>query len=146
MYRCPHISLKPVLSSHSETAVLMFISKTHLLLLVHFFSTFILLSLWISPQPPPLSLLPPHFLFTLLHQKHRIGIWLTDCLSPWLNGCLTDSLSSKAACITTLTWPQLQTKQTNYSKHHTSEVQVRFDPTCVNLLFQREANTFNLKV
>ena len=146
MYRCPHISLKPVLSSHSETAVLMFISKTHLLLLVHFFSTFILLSLWISPQPPPLSLLPPHFLFTLLHQKHRIGIWLTDCLSAWLNGCLTDSLSSKAACITTLTWPQLQTKQTNYSKHHTSEVQVRFDPTCVNLLFQREANTFNLKV
>lgn len=54
----------------------------------------------------PISTLSSPFLFTSLRQKRRILlIWLFD----WLNECLTDSLSSKAACITTVTWPQSQT-------------------------------------
>lgn len=50
-----------------------------------------------------------HFLFTLLHQKRRICRQLTGCLTDWLNEYLTGLLSSEADCITTATWPQLQT-------------------------------------
>lgn len=58
------------------------------LLLVLFSPLFSLLTPRTSPHPPsfPFPALSSHFFFTPLHQK-------LNCLTDWLNECLTDSLT-----------------------------------------------------
>lgn len=105
--------------------VYMFFSITYLLLLVLFSP--LPLSHSCRDQPSASSLFPAlfsHFLFTLLHQKRRICIQLTGCLTDWLNEYLTGLLISvEAVCITIATWRQLPT---NYMKTQ----RFCFDPIC----------------
>lgn len=78
-YRFPQIAPNAVLGlSHSvNTQCLCSSPATHLLLLVLFSP----LSLSFLSGTVLILSLSSHFLFTLLHRNHRIGIWLFDWLT-----------------------------------------------------------------